>query len=118
MTDLAALAGPLWPYLVVVLVGFLPTEIWRMLGVVLARGLDERSEVLVWVREVATTLLAGVVAKLLFAPSEPLASVPLAGRLGSVLVGLLAFFALGRSVIAGVICGELALIALTALVVR
>jgi carbon starvation protein CstA len=111
MTDLAALAGPLWPYLVVVLVGFLPTEIWRMLGVVLARGLDDRSEVLVWVRAVATTLLAGVVAKLLFAPSEPLASVPLAGRLGSVLVGR-------HPIIAGVICGELALIALTALVVR
>ncbi len=32
MTDLAAFAGPLWPYLVVVLVGFLPTEIWRVLG--------------------------------------------------------------------------------------
>ena len=118
MTDLATLAGPLWPYLVVVLVGFLPTEIWRVLGVVLARGLDERSEILVWVRAVATTLLAGVVAKLLFAPSEPLALVPLAGRLGSVGVGLLAFFALGRSVIAGVICGELALIAIAALVVR
>jgi hypothetical protein len=117
MTDLAAFAGPLWPYLVVVLVGFLPTEIWRVLGVVLARGLDERSEILVWVRAVATTLLAGVVAKLLFAPSDPLATVPLAGRLASLLVGLLAFFALRRSVIAGVICGELALVAITAVVV-
>ena len=117
MTDLAAFAGPLWPYLVVVLVGFLPTEIWRVLGVVLARGLDERSEILVWVRAVATTLLAGVVAKLLFAPTDPLATVPLAGRLASLLVGLLAFFALRRSVIAGVICGELALVAITAVVV-
>ncbi len=117
MTDLAAFAGPLWPYLVVVLVGFLPTEIWRVLGVVLARGLDERSEILVWVRAVATTLLAGVVAKLLFAPSDPLATVTLAGRLASLLVGLLAFFALRRSVIAGVICGELALVAITAVVV-
>ena len=117
MTDLAAFAGPLWPYLVVVLVGFLPTEIWRVLGVVLARGLDERSEILVWVRAIATTLLAGVVAKLLFAPSDPLATVPLAGRLASLLVGLLAFFALRRSVIAGVICGELALVAITAVVV-
>ena len=33
-----ALAG-LWPYLVVVLVGFLPTELWRSLAVVVSRGL-------------------------------------------------------------------------------
>ena len=114
MIGLEALAGPLWPYLVIVIVGFLPTEIWRVLGVLLSRGLDERSEMLVWVRAVATTLLAGVVAKLLFAPSDPLAAVPLAGRLFSLAVGLIAFFALRRSVIAGVICGELVLIGITA----
>ncbi len=117
MTEIATVAGPLWPYLVVVVVGFLPTEIWRVLGVLLARGLDDRSEILVWVRAVATTLLAGVVAKLLFAPSAPLAAVPLAGRLFSLFVGLLAFFALRRSVIVGVICGELALIGITAFLV-
>ncbi len=118
MSDLATLAGPLWPYLVVVLVGFLPSEIWRVLGVFLSRGLDEEAEILVWVRAVATTLLAGVVAKLLFAPSGALAALPLAGRLGSLAVGLAAFFAFRRSVMAGVILGELTLIGLTALATR
>jgi hypothetical protein len=28
-------------YLVLILVGFLPNEVWRVLGLMLARGLDE-----------------------------------------------------------------------------
>ena len=35
------------PYLVLILVGFLPNEIWRALGLVLARGLNEDSEIVV-----------------------------------------------------------------------
>ena len=49
---------------------------WRWLGVVFARGLDEDSEIVVWVRAVATAILAGVIAKLtIFAPGV-LATVP------------------------------------------
>jgi Branched-chain amino acid transport protein (AzlD) len=118
MTEIAALAGPLWPYLLIVMVGFLPSEIWRVLGVFLSRGLDERSEILVWVRAVATTLLAGVVAKLLFAPSGALAEVPLAGRIASLLIGLSGYALVRRSVIAGVALGEAALIAIAWLVAR
>jgi hypothetical protein len=113
VSDIAVLAGGLWPYLIVVVVGFLPSEMWRMLGTLLSRGLDENSEIIVWVRFVATTLLAGVVAKLLFAPTGALASVPAYGRFGSLLVGLGAYFLLGRSVIVGVLLGEVALIAIT-----
>jgi len=35
------------PYLVLILVGFLPNEIWRALGLVVARGLNEDSEIVV-----------------------------------------------------------------------
>ena len=38
------------PYLVLILVGFLPNEIWRALGLVVARGLNEDSEIVVWSR--------------------------------------------------------------------
>ena len=34
--------GDLAPYLVLIAAGFLPNEIWRMLGIVVAHGLDER----------------------------------------------------------------------------
>ena len=109
--SLDAALGAWWPYLVLVLVGVLPNEVWRMLAVVLSHGLDERSEILTWVRAVAATLLAGVVAKLLLTPGGALAAVPLVGRVGCLVVGLAGFYALRRSVIAGVLIGEAALVA-------
>jgi hypothetical protein len=99
------------PYLLLVLLGFLPTEVWRVLGVLLARGITPDSELLVWVRAVATTLLAGVVAKLLYAPSGALAGVPLWVRIGALLAGLAAFALTRRSVILGVLTGEAVLVA-------
>ena len=99
-----------WPYAMLILVGFLPNELWRMLGVVLARGLDENSEILIWVRAVATAILAGVIAKLtIFAPGV-LATVPTPVRLAAVVIGFLAFTLIRRSVFAGVLAGEGALI--------
>jgi hypothetical protein len=103
----------LWPYLVLIVFGFLPSEIWRVLAVFLSRGFDERAEILVWVRAVATTLVAGVVAKILFAPTGALVSVPLAWRLGALALGVAAFFLARRSVMTGVIAGEAALIGAT-----
>ena len=111
MTDALSGTGVWWPYLLVILFGFLPSEIWRVLAVLLSRGLNEQSEILKWVRAVAITLLAGVIAKLLFSPSGALAIVPLAGRLGAILVGVAAFFATRRAIV-GVLAGEAALIAL------
>ena len=94
-----------------IVAGFLPSEAWRWLGVVFARGLDEDSEIVVWVRAVATAILAGVIAKLtLFAPGV-LATVPTPVRLGAVLIGFAAFMLIRRSVFAGVVAGEAALIA-------
>ena len=58
----------LWGYVVLVLVGFLPADVWRLLGVLIGRGIDEESEVLIWVRAVATAVLAGVIAKIVFFP--------------------------------------------------
>jgi hypothetical protein len=98
-------------YLLLILVGFLPNEVWRMLGVVLVRGLDEGSEILVWVRAVATAILAGVVAQLIFFPAGALASLPLALRLGATLAGFVAFLLIRRSVLAGIVVGEVVLLA-------
>lgn len=105
-----AVLAELWPYLVLVLAGFLPNEMWRLLGLGLARGLDEGSEILVWVRALATAILAGVVGKLILFPVGALTSVPVSVRIGAACVGLLAFFLIRRSVFAGVAAGEAALI--------
>ena len=98
--------GGLWPYFVVIIFGFLPSEIWRWVSVFLVKGLSEDAEILVWVRAVATALLAGVVAKLLLSPSGALAVVPGLWRWGALACGFVAFFVLRRSIIAGVIVGE------------
>lgn len=107
---MSAFSGEWGAYLALILAGFLPNEIWRWLGVVFARGLDEGSEVLVWVRAVATAILAGVIAKLtIFAPGV-LATVPTPARLAAVGIGFLAFALIRRSVFAGVLAGEAALV--------
>jgi hypothetical protein len=99
------------PYLALILVGFLPNEIWRWIGVVIGRGLDEESEIVLWVRAVATALVAGVIARLVLLPPGALASVPLAVRLTALAAGFLAFLLVRRSAFAGVLVGEAALVA-------
>ena len=115
------MSGPLdhgwWPWAALILFAVLPSEIWRVLSLVLARRLDERSEWLQWVRAVATALLAGVIAKLLFSPSGALALLPLWGRLGAFALGLLAFAATRRSVLAAILVSEAAIVGLGYLLV-
>lgn len=106
-----AVVAELWPYLVLILVGYLPNEVWRLFGLVMARGLNEDSQIVVWSRAVATALLAGVVAKLILFANGALMTVPLSVRVGAAVLGFLAFVTLKRSVLAGVLAGEAALLA-------
>ena len=94
------------PYLVLVLVGFLPNEIWRAFGLVLARGLNEDSKIVVWSRAVATAILAAVIAKLILFPSGTLDNIPLAVRIAAAACGFAAFICIKRSVFAAVLIGE------------
>ncbi|HXD44829.1 MAG TPA: AzlD domain-containing protein [Pseudolabrys sp.] len=103
-------ATQLSPYLLLVLVGFLPNEIWRALGLVLARGLNEKSEIVMWSRAVATAILAGVIAKLILFPSGELIAIPLAVRVIAAACGFAAFVGVRRSLLAGVAVAEAVLI--------
>lgn len=106
------------PYLVLIVAGFLPHEAWRWLGVVLARGVDENSEVIVWVRAVATAILTGVVAKIIVYSPGALAGVPLWARLSAAAAGMLAFFLARQSVMVGVAAGTGCLVAAALLLGR
>jgi hypothetical protein len=97
--------------LVLLFAGFLPNESWRMLGLWLGSGVDEESDILVWVRAVATAILAGVIAQILVLPPGALASIPGPLRYGAVAAGFLAFAATRRSTLAGVVCGEIVMLA-------
>ena len=107
---MSAVLAELWPYLALLLVGFLPNEIWRLLGLVLARGLNEDSEIVIWSRAVATAILAGVIAKLILFSTGSLATIPLPVRVAAAVCGFLAFLVVRRSVFAGVAVGEAVLL--------
>ena len=99
-----------WPYVFVLLAGYVPTDIWRHLGVVLAGDLGEDSPVLVWVRAVATSLVAAVIAKLILFPSGALAGSPLVLRLAAAATGFAVFMAARQNVALGVLAAEAVLI--------
>lgn len=115
MTGQALADAGLGPYMLLILAGFLPSEVFRVLGVFIGRSLSPDSPILAWVRLVATALLTAVVAKILLSPSGALAAVPLVGRIAGIGGGFLAFFAFRRSVFAGVIVGEALVILAAAL---
>ncbi len=102
--------GWLWPYLVILIAGWLPTDIWRFLGVILAGKLKEDSEILVWVRAVATALVAGVIARLLLFPAGALAESPLSLRIAAVAVGFVVFKLARERVLVGIAAAEVVLI--------
>src|ERR1700744_1290909 len=101
-----------WHALVMlILAGVIPNQIWRMLGLWLGSGLDEGSDFLVWVKAGATPILAGVIAQILVQPPGALASVPGVLRYGALATGFVAFMLTRRSIFAGVVVGEITMIA-------
>jgi hypothetical protein len=101
-----------WHALVLLLVaGVIPNQVWRMLGLWLGSGLDEGSDLLVWVKAVATAILAGVIAEILVHPPGALASVPSVLRYGAVVAGFIVFMLTRRSIFAGVVSGEVFMLA-------
>jgi branched-subunit amino acid transport protein len=101
-----------WHALAVLFVaGVIPNQIWRMLGLWFGGGIDEGSELLVWVRAVATAILAGVIAQIVVQPPGALATVPDLLRYGAVAAGFAVFLLSRRSIFAGVIAGEIVLLA-------
>ncbi len=49
-----------WPLVMIIIAGWFATDVWRWLGVFAGGRLREDGELLIWVRCVATALVAGV----------------------------------------------------------
>ena len=102
---------PGWGSLVFILVaGWLPNDLWRVLGVVLAGRLSDESAVFGWIKAVATALVAGVIGQLVLVPAGALANTPLWLRLAAVATGFAAYQLRGHAILAGVLAGELVFI--------
>ncbi|QPF82258.1 AzlD domain-containing protein [Bradyrhizobium genosp. L] len=100
-----------WHALVTLFIaGVLPNQVWRMLGLWFGGGIDESSELLVWVRAVATAILAGIIAQIVVQPPGALASIPDFLRYGAVAAGFVVFMLTQRSIFAGVIAGEIVML--------
>ncbi|MGH6763161.1 MAG: AzlD domain-containing protein [Phyllobacterium sp.] len=99
-----------WPYVFILLAGWLPTDIWRYLGVFAGGRISEDSSALVLVRGVATALVAGVIAQLILYPAGALAESPVLLRMGAAAAGFTAYFFLGKRIIVGVAIAEIILI--------
>jgi hypothetical protein len=99
-----------WPYLFILVAGVLATDVWRWLGVVAGGALSEDSQALVWVRAVATALVAAVVGQLILFPTGDLAGTPAWLRIAAAALGWLAFWFSGKSPLIGVGTAEAVLV--------
>ena len=87
-----------WPYLFILVAGWLATDIWRFLGVYFGGRISEDSDALVLVRCVATALVAAVIGNLIVFPSGELANTPLLCCGSAAAAGFAAYLMIRRSV--------------------
>ncbi|GGA82210.1 hypothetical protein GCM10011491_07020 [Brucella endophytica] len=99
-----------WPFVFILLAGWLATDIWRFLGVFVGGRIREDSQALVLVRCIATALVAAVIAQLILYPTGELASSPLWLRVGAAAVGFALYLATGKRVLVGVAVAEILLV--------
>jgi len=92
-----------WPYVFIAIAGWLATDIWRWLGVLVGNRLKQDSAALTWIRAVATALLAAVIAKLILYPTGELKNVPVMLRLIAVAFGFAVFLISGKRIWVGIV---------------
>lgn len=100
-----------WPYLFILAGGWLATDVWRYLGVFLGGRISEDSDALVFVRAMATALVAAVIANLIVFPSGALGDTPVWLRVGATAAGFGVYLGTGKTMLAGLIAGEAVLVA-------
>jgi len=99
-----------WMTVFILIGGGLATDIWRWFGVLAGGRLREDSQLVIWVKSVATALVAGVIGKLVLYPFGALAEVPVFVRVAALALGWLAFIGARQSIIAGVMIAEIVLV--------
>ncbi|GLQ39355.1 hypothetical protein GCM10007908_29750 [Rhizobium albus] len=95
-----------WPYLFILVAGWLATDSWRFLGVYLGGQLSDDADILVLVRCIATALVAAVIANLIVSPSGALADVPAILRVGAAAAGFVTYLLSGHRILVGILVGE------------
>lgn len=78
------------------------TYCWRFFGVVASRQMASDSPLILWVRAVATALIAALVVRFVYAPSGLLSETAFSSRAVALLAAVVGYFALGKRIEAGV----------------
>ena len=104
--------SPWWP-VALLIAGAAATYVWRALGVALSGRIVPHGRLFEWIACVAYALLSGLVARMILLPSGPLATVPLAERVGAAALALLVFFLARRNMPLGVVAGVAVFMALS-----
>ncbi|MDP1536662.1 MAG: AzlD domain-containing protein [Burkholderiales bacterium] len=87
------------------------TYLWRGLGVLLSGRLNPQSALFEWISCVAYALVAGLIARIIVAPSGLLAQTALFDRLLACAVALIAYRLARGNMFVGLVCGVMFFIA-------
>lgn len=107
MTDTLGLIG------VLLAAGWATTYVWRFVGVYIGQRMAPDSELLMWVRAVATALVSALVVRLLLVPPGMLAETTLEARIIAMAAGVAGFYLFGRGVGAAVTVAAVSLFTLS-----
>ena len=111
MSELSGVWGGNSGYLAFFLAGFVASEPWRWAGALIGRQIDPASGVFVWVKAVATAIVAGLVSRMMVFPTGALADVDWPVRAAAFGIGTAADFLARGSLGAGILAGSAVLIA-------
>jgi len=81
------------------------TYMWRGLGVLLSGRLNPQSAMFEWISCVAYALVAGLIARIIVAPSGLLAQTALTDRLLACAIAFVAYRLARRNMFVGMVCG-------------
>lgn len=94
--------NPIWLHLAAAAAA---TYGWRFLGVLASRRISVESPLILWIRAVATALIAALVVRFVYAPSGLLAQTAFLSRAVALPAAVISYFAFGRRIEAGVAAG-------------
>ena len=106
----SAIGTPWWPFVFILLAGWLPTDAWRWLGVLSSGKISESSPLIIGARAIATGLVAAVIARLVLFPGGSLATIPDWVRIAALGTGFCAYLWLGRQTLVAILVAEIILL--------
>ena len=99
-----SIPDPLFPWAMLAL-AVIATFVWRMMGLALAGRLAEHKLLFDWVNTVAYAMVAGLMVRIIFFPTNVTAEAPMSDRLAAFAVALLVWWLCGKALIQGLAAG-------------